>query len=564
MILPSLNAFNCGDILRVITTIPSSNETANRKSVMDWTIRRQAILKKIEASTTTKSSLSPFKDMVKFARMGRFILLAWFFVFASAFFVSVVEANMGLNGHQGKIFNPIVRLIPVDVMNNLRGFKDAPDMFFHDEPMKPNISLTVSMGMVRHGNHSVSVMCSDESFMVEVNDFKTVRESNICNMVRSYSENFSYLFGGHIGIGHLFNHINRDCGAIDSRNTEASHAAQYNRLTHSIPFGNFYRGLQFFIIPAKLFGSDKELFLEHENNIAPYPLISQEGKIKYSLNYQETDRGQDKEPTNNIMEIKGEGSKVIITTIPDVAITDYKKGEDTSTKWQNLSSPGVELVIDRAKMFAFKMDKIDIKQFAVKMMPKASDDAAQQMKIVIDADGLGNVYADAAAANKGLTAGKKSSSYNLGASGSPVVITKSNILDYIIDCESVADEQNWPDSDRWIVIPTWMSGMIMKSDLKDASLTGDSTSIIRGGRIGQIGKWSIYVTNQYTIISDGGSCYPVTFGHKSGLTFASQLVETEYFDKLESTFGSGMKGLNVYGFKVIKSEAIGYLYCKKG
>lgn len=401
MILPSINAFNCGDILRAITTIPSSDETANRKSVMDWTIRRQATLKKVEASTTTKSSLSPFRDMVKFARMGRFILLAWFLVFASAFFASVVEANMGLNGHQGKILNP-------------------------------------------------------------------------------------------------------------------------------------------------------------------NPLISQEGKIKYSLNYQVTDRGQDKEPANNIMEIKGEGSKVIITTIPDVAITDYKKGEDTSTKWQNLSSPGVELVIDRAKMFAFKMDKIDIKQFAVKMMPKASDDAAQQMKIVIDADGLGNVYADAAAANKGLTAGRKSLSYNLGASGSPVVITKSNVLDYIIDCESVADEQNWPDSDRWIVIPTWMSGMIMKSDLKDASLTGDSTSIIRGGRIGQIGKWSIYVTNQYTIISDGGSCYPITFGHKSGLTFASQLVETEYFDKLESTFGSGMKGLNVYGFKVIKSEAIGYLYCKKG
>jgi hypothetical protein len=34
--------------------------------------------------------------------------------------------------------------------------------------------------------------------------------------------------------------------------------------------------------------------------------------------------------------------------------------------------------------------------------------------------------------------------------------------------------------------------------------------------------------------------------------------------KAESTFGTLVRGLNVYGYEVIKPEALGYGYCKKG
>lgn len=263
-------------------------------------------------------------------------------------------------------------------------------------------------------------------------------------------------------------------------------------------------------------------------------------------------------------EVKGMGDKVIINTVPDISITKYYKG--ATTNWQLAESPSTELVVNRAIQFAFKMDKIDIHQFLLKnYMDICAQDAAEQQKVHIDNEFLGNVYADAAAANKGTTAGRKSSGYNLGTTGSPVAITKTNILDYIINLGGVADEQNWPESDRWMVLPSWATVLLKQSDLKDVSMTGDGQSTLRTGRIGQLDRWTLYTTNLYTAVTDGAlSAYNITFGHKSAICFVSQLVETEYFDKLETTFGKGMKGLQVYDWKTIKPESLGVLYAYKG
>lgn len=259
-------------------------------------------------------------------------------------------------------------------------------------------------------------------------------------------------------------------------------------------------------------------------------------------------------------EVSGQGDKVIINTTPDISITKYQKG--STTNWQLAESPAIELTVSRAIQFAFKMDKIDIKQFGNKgYMDDCAQDAAEQQKIYIDTEFLGSVYADAAAANKGTTAGRKSSSYNLGTTGSPVALTKTNIIDTILNLGGVGDEQNWPEQGRWIVIPSWAGVMLKQSDLKDASMTGDGTSTLRTGRLGQLDRWTIYSTNLYTPVTDGAtSCYNIMFGHKSSTCFVSQLVETEYFDKLETTFGKGMKGLQVYDWKTTKPESLGVLY----
>lgn len=261
--------------------------------------------------------------------------------------------------------------------------------------------------------------------------------------------------------------------------------------------------------------------------------------------------------------IQGLGSKVIFNTIPSVNIKDYAKGDVVN--FENLESPSVELDINKAKMFAFKMDKIDIKQFTTDMMSELAKDAAEQMKISIDTDALGTIFADAAAANKGLTAGLKSLSVNLGTTGSSVALTKVNILDMLVDMAVVADEQSWPEDGRWIVMPPTFTGLIKKSDLKDASLSGDPKSILRNGKVGEIDRWHIYNSNLLTGVSDtGNTSYNIMFGHKSAGVFASQLTETEYFDKLETTFGKGMKGLNVYGYKITKPSSLGVLYAHKG
>ena len=46
------------------------------------------------------------------------------------------------------------------------------------------------------------------------------------------------------------------------------------------------------------------------------------------------------------------------------------------------------------------------------------------------------------------------------------------------------------------------------------------------------------------------------FGHSHGFTFASQLTKVETL-RAESTFGTIMRGLQVYGRKVIDNSALG-------
>lgn len=269
-------------------------------------------------------------------------------------------------------------------------------------------------------------------------------------------------------------------------------------------------------------------------------------------------------------EISAMGDKVIINTVPDVSVTAYKKGQ--SINWEDLESPAITMTMDRAQHFAFKQDKIDLKQFQDKaFMDKAAEDAAQKQKINIDEQFLANIDGQvggsslAHADNQGTTAGRKSNAYNLGTTGdNGIALTKTNIIDKILELSGVANEQNWPESDRWIVLPEVFAVLLKQSDIKDASMTGDGKSTLRTGKVGMLDKWTIYSSNLYTSISDTNTYYNIMFGHKSAIAFATQLLETEFFEKLETTFGKGMKGLQVYDWKVVKPEALGSLYAYKG
>lgn len=261
-------------------------------------------------------------------------------------------------------------------------------------------------------------------------------------------------------------------------------------------------------------------------------------------------------------EITEMGDKVNIRTIPSITIRDYKKGGTLQV--ERPQSGNVTLNIDKAKYFNFVVDSIDRYQSDIALMDKWSSDAGEQMKIVVDEGILGDIYADAHAQNSGATAGRKSASFDLGTTGAPVVLTSANVIDAISRCATVADEQNWPEQGRWLVIPAWMRYLLVNSDLKNASVMGDESSVLRNGRIGMIDRFMIYVSNLVAAVTDGANtCYHVVFGHKSGLTFASQMTEMDSL-KAESTFGTLVRGLNVYGYEVIKTESIGDLYVRKG
>jgi hypothetical protein len=263
-------------------------------------------------------------------------------------------------------------------------------------------------------------------------------------------------------------------------------------------------------------------------------------------------------------EITKYGDKVLIRTVPDIVINDYVKGQDLD--YENPESPNVELNIDKGKYFAFACDDVDKKQADIPFIDKWSDDAAQQMKIKIDNTILNdstNVITPVDADNKGQTAGKNSSSFDMGVTGAAIPLSKTNVLDYIVDAGSVLTEQNIPETQRWIVLPTWATNLLKKSDLKDASMTGDNQSTLRNGRLGMIDNFTIYQSNNYDAITDGGaSCYNILYGHISGLTFAAQMTKMETL-RNPKTFGDLIRGLNVFGYEVIKGTSIGILYARK-
>ena len=259
------------------------------------------------------------------------------------------------------------------------------------------------------------------------------------------------------------------------------------------------------------------------------------------------------EITNNDWEgeIKGQGDKVHIRTIPTITIRDYTKGMNLTNEVP--TSTPLELTIDNGKYFSVVVDDVDAVQADVKLMDIFTNDASEQMKIAIDGDVLSGVKAAAATANKGATAGAISANLNLGTDASPRAASKTTVLDIILDMGQTLDEQNVPETGRWLVIPAWMAAIIKGSELRQAYLTGDSVTPLRNGKIGMIDRFTVYVSNNLPKTADGDSY--VMGGTNDAISFASQITNVETL-RAQSTFGNIMRGLNVYGYKVVKPEAL--------
>ena len=254
--------------------------------------------------------------------------------------------------------------------------------------------------------------------------------------------------------------------------------------------------------------------------------------------------------TNYEGEIRRMGDTVNIRTTPEITIKTYVKGQTLSV--ENPDKAKIQLVIDKGEYFACIEDDVDKVQSDINMMDTWSKDASERMKIKIDQRVLTDILPSISSSNKGASAGRISGNIDLGTSGSAIAITKTNVLEYIVDMGTVLDEANCPESERFLIIPAKMAGFIKKSDLKDASITGDSVSVLRNGRLGMIDRFTVYVSHNLSVTSGK---FSIISGHKMGFTFASQMTEMESL-RAESTFGNVIRGLQVYGYQVVKPEAL--------
>ena len=264
--------------------------------------------------------------------------------------------------------------------------------------------------------------------------------------------------------------------------------------------------------------------------------------------------------TEHESEISRFGDKVIIRTVPDIAVSPYAMGQTLSVQLPDSNS--VELPIDKGWYFNVSLDDVAEVQSDLQLLDMYANDASERIKIKVDTDVLANIESGIASTNSGTSAGAISGSINLGTTASPVQVLNNNVLERIIDLGLVLDEANVPETNRWLVIPAWVAAKIKTSDLKDASLAGDTgASILRNGRIGMIDRFTVYSSNNLPKTNNGTTdVFRMFAGVKEGLAFAAQITNTETL-RSERTFGTLLRGLTVYGRKVIKGDALAVTMC---
>lgn len=209
------------------------------------------------------------------------------------------------------------------------------------------------------------------------------------------------------------------------------------------------------------------------------------------------------------------------------------------------------------------LSTVDARQSDIDMADVFANDGSIQLRIAADADMLTTIPADVSADNQGTTAGADSNNINLGDSTTPVSVTKSTVVDFIVDCGTVLDEQNVPDEGRWFVAPPWFMALIKQSDLRIASLAGDGVSIARNGKVGMIDRFTMYQSRNLLTQTSPGPAFYCMFGHSAGLTFAAQIVECQMIDN-PNDFGYIIRGLMVFGYEVVGPNYVGTAVVKRG
>ena len=287
--------------------------------------------------------------------------------------------------------------------------------------------------------------------------------------------------------------------------------------------------------------------------------------------------------TNWQGEISGMGDKVIINTAPSITVTNYTVGGG-GLNYQVPQADVQEMNIDKAKAFAFQINDVLDFQAKPNLLDMFSADAGEQMKIAIDSTVLFNTITSTtngiSGSNIGQTAGAKSLAYNMGIAGTPVAINAiagdaSNVLTKILQMSSILDEQNVPESERFLLIDPATRVLLMNTNLAQAQFMGDSQSMVRNGKIGKIDRFDVYVTNQLPFAAANATVWTsgagnetsiaattnaarrrvIVAGHKSALTFASQITKMETI-RNPNDFGDYIRSLNVFGYKVVKPEAL--------
>ncbi len=232
-------------------------------------------------------------------------------------------------------------------------------------------------------------------------------------------------------------------------------------------------------------------------------------------------------------EISGEGDSVKINTIGSITIGDYTKNGTISL--EQLDSAQTILEINQAKYFNFMVDDIDKAQTKPKVMDGAMREAGYGLADVADAY-IAGFHTEAGSSVEELT----------------MKTNPEEAYEALAYAGEKLDEKNVPREGRWIVVPPFFNTAMVLAGLLEASGTTDATQEKLNGFVARLLGFDIWVSNNLKVVSTNTIGLA---GHRKAISFAEQILDVEAY-RPESRFADAVKGLHVYGAKVIYPDAL--------
>ena len=263
-------------------------------------------------------------------------------------------------------------------------------------------------------------------------------------------------------------------------------------------------------------------------------------------------------------EIAAFGDSVRIIKEPVISVSDYTRGSDTTAT--KLTDQELTLVVDSAKAFKFIVDDIETNMSHVNFKEVATSSAAYALRDSYDAAVIASMFsgvstsspdhvlgADASAATQ--TMGQHQGGSNaIDLTGSDG--TGTDPLDMMAFMAKLLDEQNVPEEGRWFVAPPSFYNELSQSGSKLMSVDFNAgQGSIRNGLVssGKLRGFDMYKSNN--VASTSTATGKILAGHISSTATAQTIISTEVL-RDPSSFGDIVRGLHVYGAKVLRPEAL--------
>jgi len=269
--------------------------------------------------------------------------------------------------------------------------------------------------------------------------------------------------------------------------------------------------------------------------------------------------------TDYMGEIKAYGDTVNIVKEPQIATAAYTRG--LATPATALTDAELVLVIDKANYFSFQVDSLEKKFGHINFPEVASNNAAYQLKDAMDVEVLDNMYDEAIAATAVLTpAGNAAKAAIFGSVAAPIDIGHAagevDPLNFMSSAAQVMDENNNPEDNRWFVAAPSFYNQLADTSSKLLSIDYNAgKGSLRNGLVasGLVRGFAMYksLNTLSQVVGGAGAAQPsVLFGHMRSTSCASAMNTVESF-RSPTTFADQVRGLHVYGRKVLNTASVG-------